>query len=459
MANQGLFTTGPSVEDLLQQRNTDALNLQQQLMQNAAQGARDPAKAQAVSLLGSTLGRALGGSMGGADKQMEERKNSLERQKEMQAGYSTAMTSNDPQKQLAYGNALIQAGYTKEGTDIVLSSKTLAESQQAAADKKEQQRLTNESNVRLADKVKKVLPSISESARNGDPDAIKFIYKYLEDQRKGSEGSDPTADEKNWDRYQTEKKVLDTLKNSPNPDVRITVPEYNRRLRLLEKGMLGYNDPMNTEQAKQDVKGVATLTVANGKIINESTGRIATLDQSLRILDENNAYTGTGADFVLGFKKVLYSFCMSDDEIGIADAEQFRTNGLKFVMEYIQQTKGAVSDAEMKLFAEASPSLLATKGGNRMMLQTALDIAQWNEKKAVHMNEWHMQQQTDGAIVRPTNWAAESRAFDKANQLSLPTSKEIEAAAAGTLLTTSAGKTVVPSDAFLEAEKKYEDVE
>ena len=452
MANQGLFTTGPSVEDLLQQRNTDALNLQQQLMQNAAQGARDPAKAQAVSLLGSTLGRALGGSMGGADKQMEERKNSLERQKEMQAGYSTAMTSNDPQKQLAYGNALIQAGYTKEGTDIVLSSKTLAESQQAAADKKEQQRLTNESNVRLADKVKKVLPSISESARNGDPDAIKFIYKYLE-------GSDPTADEKNWDRYQTEKKVLDTLKNSPNPDVRITVPEYNRRLRLLEKGMLGYNDPINAEQAKQDVKGVAALTVDNGKIINESTGRIATLDQSLRILDENNAYTGTGGDFVLGFKKVLYSLGMSEDEIGIADAEQFRTNGLKFVMEYIKQTKGAVSDAEMKLFAEASPSLLATKGGNRMMLQTALDIAQWNEKKAVHMNEWHMQQQTDGAIVRPTNWAAESRAFDKANQLSLPTTKEIEAAAAGTLLTTSAGKLVVPSDAFKAAEKKYEDVE
>ena len=46
MANQGLFTTGPSVEDLLQQRNTRALDLQQQLMQGAAQGARDPAKAQ-----------------------------------------------------------------------------------------------------------------------------------------------------------------------------------------------------------------------------------------------------------------------------------------------------------------------------------------------------------------------------------------------------------------------------
>lgn len=73
MANQGLFTQGPSVEDLLTQRNKRAFDLQQSLMQSAAQGARDPAKAQAISLLGSTLGRALAGSVGdGTDKQMEK---------------------------------------------------------------------------------------------------------------------------------------------------------------------------------------------------------------------------------------------------------------------------------------------------------------------------------------------------------------------------------------------------
>lgn len=57
-AQQGLFTQLPSVDDLLQQRNKRATDLQQQLMANAAQGARDPAKAQAISFLGSSLGRA-----------------------------------------------------------------------------------------------------------------------------------------------------------------------------------------------------------------------------------------------------------------------------------------------------------------------------------------------------------------------------------------------------------------
>ena len=64
MAMQGLFTQGPSVQDILAKRNKSQFDLQQQLMQQASQGARDPAKMRAVSLLGSSLGRALGGAMG-----------------------------------------------------------------------------------------------------------------------------------------------------------------------------------------------------------------------------------------------------------------------------------------------------------------------------------------------------------------------------------------------------------
>ena len=67
MAYQGLFTQGPSVDDLLEQRNKRATDLQQTLMANAGKRARDPAKAQAISFLGSTLGRALGNASGGED--------------------------------------------------------------------------------------------------------------------------------------------------------------------------------------------------------------------------------------------------------------------------------------------------------------------------------------------------------------------------------------------------------
>jgi len=71
MANQGLFTQGPSIDDLLAKRNQRASTLQQQLMTNAAQGARDPMKAQAASFLGSSLGRALAGGMDGGDSGRE----------------------------------------------------------------------------------------------------------------------------------------------------------------------------------------------------------------------------------------------------------------------------------------------------------------------------------------------------------------------------------------------------
>jgi len=69
MATNGLFTKGPSIEDLLQKRNQRGADLQQQLVQQAGQGSRDPVKAQAASLIGSSLGRALAGAVGGDDKQ------------------------------------------------------------------------------------------------------------------------------------------------------------------------------------------------------------------------------------------------------------------------------------------------------------------------------------------------------------------------------------------------------
>ena len=81
MATQGLFTKGPTVEDLLEKRNKRASDLQQTLMANAGKRARDPAKAQAISFLGSTLGRALGNASGGGDSEREqlEAKNAQQR--------------------------------------------------------------------------------------------------------------------------------------------------------------------------------------------------------------------------------------------------------------------------------------------------------------------------------------------------------------------------------------------
>jgi len=111
---QGLFTQGPSVDDILAKRNQRSADMQQQLMNQAAQGARDPAKMRAVSLLGSSLGRALAGSMdGGSTREKLEAEQAKKR--EAQNGYLDAEASEksktmfDQVKLLQSGNHMAAA--------------------------------------------------------------------------------------------------------------------------------------------------------------------------------------------------------------------------------------------------------------------------------------------------------------------------------------------------------------
>ena len=115
---QGLFTQGPSVDDILQKRNQRQFDLQQQLMQQAAQGARDPAKMRAVSLFGSSLGRALGGAMEGSDTEVVKRQAEIDKQAEMQKEYSDMLTTGTPEQQLSTANSLMKLGYHQYGGQL-----------------------------------------------------------------------------------------------------------------------------------------------------------------------------------------------------------------------------------------------------------------------------------------------------------------------------------------------------
>ena len=119
MAYQGLFTQGPSVDDLLEQRNKRATDLQQQLMTNAARGARDPAKAQAVSFLGSALGRALSGAVGGEDNQLAKRKADIAEQERLQGEFGQEYTAGTPESNIEMGGKLIKLGYVQEGQQLL----------------------------------------------------------------------------------------------------------------------------------------------------------------------------------------------------------------------------------------------------------------------------------------------------------------------------------------------------
>jgi len=109
-AQTGLFTQGPSVDDILAKRNKSQFDLQQQLMQQAAQGARDPAKMRAVSLLGSSLGRALGGSMGGGNGREELEAKEAAKQED-RGNYFTA-ASGTSEEMLAHIQVLQDKGHS-----------------------------------------------------------------------------------------------------------------------------------------------------------------------------------------------------------------------------------------------------------------------------------------------------------------------------------------------------------
>jgi len=168
MATQGLFTQGPSVDDLLEQRNKRATDLQQTLMANAGKRARDPAKAQAISFLGSTLGRALGNASGGEDTILAKRRADIAQQEQMQTKFGNEYTGKNPETQLKLANELIQMGYVESGTqlfDIAQAGFTKQKEDKAASDLKIKEQARREQLEATARKLN--LPSLADDLRSG----------------------------------------------------------------------------------------------------------------------------------------------------------------------------------------------------------------------------------------------------------------------------------------------------
>ena len=209
MATQqaGLFTQGPSVEDLLQQRNTQATNLQQQLMAQAAQGSRTPAKARAFSLLGSSLGRALSGAVGGGqDQQLAEIRAKQAAQKGLQEQALTIGVNGTSAQQAQLSQDLHKAGYMQAAVDMANKSKATRDQEdatlQAAKEKREDAlelsiktediatalAATTAQNNALADTVASYMTAEDvANIRAGDAGAIAYAYKVKGEKRKQKE--------------------------------------------------------------------------------------------------------------------------------------------------------------------------------------------------------------------------------------------------------------------------------
>ena len=443
MAYQGLFTQGPSVDDLLEQRNKRATDLQRQLMTQAGNRARDPAKAQAISFLGSTLGRALGNASGGADEQMEQREATIEAQKAMQQDFATS-SQGTGEEQKALAERLFKANFYQEASLVAKNAKsTLAE--EAAAIKLEQDelakadklKLQQKSNNRLADRVMKVMPKIAESVREGDPLAIEAAYEQLKLER-NAKGSDPTAAEQNWTALSTlSKTITNRSQLDPSDPTYLSPAKAEEELRaakvLFGAGEDSYQKQMGKEQAQ--TMGQLLTTAATKLEQSEPTKRL--IQSSLQLLNSGDLYTGAGSQAYLGLQKVLMAIGAPADVYGAAAGESFRSNAMSFVLKYIAQTKGAISNAEMQKFEAAAMGLGNTELGNRLILDLASQAVEFEQGESLHMGKWFDAQ--DG-YPTPQAYKAEQQVWRDANRFTPKTVEEIAAEAAGVAVVDASGQ-------------------
>jgi hypothetical protein len=443
MAYQGLFTQGPSVDDLLEQRNKRATDLQRQLMTQAGNRARDPAKAQAISFLGSTLGRALGNASGGGDEQMEQREATIEAQKAMQQDFATS-SQGTGEEQKALAERLFKANFYQEASLVAKNAKsTLAE--EAAAIKLEQDelakadklKLQQKSNNRLADRVMKVMPKIAESVREGDPLAIEAAYEQLKLER-NAKGSDPTAAEQNWTALSTlSKTITNRSQLDPSDPTYLSPAKAEEELRaakvLFGAGEDSYQKQMGKEQAQ--TMGQLLTTAATKLEQSEPTKRL--IQSSLQLIDSGDLYTGAGGQAYLGLQKVLMAIGAPADVYGAAAGESFRSNAMSFVLKYIAQTKGAISNAEMQKFEAAAMGLGNTELGNRLILDLASQAVEFEQGESLHMGKWFDAQ--DG-YPTPQAYKAEQQVWRDANRFIPKTVEEIAAEAAGVAVVDASGQ-------------------
>ena len=444
MAVQGLFTQGPSVDDILAKRNKSQFDLQQQLMNQAAQGARDPAKMRAVSLLGSSLGRALGGAMGGQDEELAKRQAEIDAQETMQQDYATSSQgTGDTQKALA--ERLMKAGFYQEAAIVSKNAKTTFE-EEAAALKLEQDeaaaaaklKVQKQNNNRLADRVMSVMPKIAESVRSGDPLAIEAAYEQLKLERNTKEGSDPTAAEQNWTALSTiSQTITNRSKLDPSDPTYLSPAKAEEELRsakvLFGAGEDSYQKQMGKEQAQ--TMGQLLKTASTKLEQSEPTKRL--IQSSLSLLDSGHLYTGAGSPAYLGLQKVLMAIGAPADVYGAAAGETFRSNAMNFVLKYIAQTKGAISNAEMQKFEAAAMGLGNTELANRLILDLASQAVEFEQGESLHMGKWFDAQ--DG-YPTPQAYKAERQNWRDDNRFKPKTVGEIAALAAGVAVVDADGQ-------------------
>lgn len=436
---KGLFTAGDPVADILAKRRMRAQDLQNQMMQLSAQGAARPDKARLASFLGSAIGRGLAGTL--PDPELDKIKAEQEGIQGLQKDFAAALTQGKADEQLALANELIQKGYTQEGTQLFQQAQLnkQAEAERAAAAQKKldeelEESLERESNFQLATSIRKDYPNIADQVEAGNPEAIKTAMKLLTpDKAKG--GSGDTAQIKNLAKYEERKLEIE---KRVEEDPTFTKADARVELHAIKSALNIAIDPNVDATARQDAKDVSEYLTEVSTSASGSTKRIASYNQTLAMLDAG-MYTGVGAEAVQSVRRLAIALGIADrdTEITAANVDQFRANAMDMVLDRIQQTKGAISNAEMQKFAEAGIALSKTPKGNRLILETAKRFALWEKRRASAINAWYGEQRDDGAMPRRDEVKKFASEWERKNQLEMPTGVEYSEAMQESVISSS----------------------
>ena len=109
------------------------------------------------------------------------------------------------------------------------------------------------------------------------------------------------------------------------------------------------------------------------------------------------------------------------------------------VLDRVAETKGSISQQEMKDFAKASIGLDKTVAGNKLLLETAARAEQWISDKSTFINDTYAAARKDGKLLKRYEMVAKVKEWEKSNQLVLPTAQEMaDAKSKGNISTSGA---------------------
>lgn len=215
----------------------------------------------------------------------------------------------------------------------------------------------------------------------------------------------------------------------------MTQKQMDKRMAVKRKLFAGYTDPSAVKKAELNVSKLFENWEKYDTENESALNSLPSINQSLAIIDEG-LYTGTLGEVAADFNKlsIALGFAPVDSNVG---AEQFRVNSMKSVMDWIALTKGAISEAEMKAFAAASPGLSRTVEGNRMILTTAKKAAEWKQRRSVAYERIYDAESVGNTTPDVRDLNKQINEWERNNQLKLPTTAEIKAAQAGKALALS----------------------